>query len=111
MQDTVLSPTDFVALLNQTLEYAYPTVTIEGELSNFRVSKNRWVYFDLKDETSSVSFFGTIYQLPGPLEDGLVVRTVGTPRMHPKFGFSVTLQSLVPVGEGSINKTALLLKR
>jgi exodeoxyribonuclease VII large subunit len=48
--DFTLSVSDFVALLNQTLETAYPYVTISGELANFRVSKNRWVYFDLKDE-------------------------------------------------------------
>jgi len=110
MEDTVLSPSDFVALLNQTLEFAYPAVSIEGELSNFRVSKNRWVYFDLKDELSSVSFFGTVYMLPGPLEDGLVVRAVGSPRLHPRFGFNLNLRSLMPVGEGSLKKAAQLLQ-
>jgi exonuclease VII large subunit len=38
------SVSDFVAVLNQTLEFAYPYVEVQGELSNFRVSKNRWVY-------------------------------------------------------------------
>ena len=109
MQDIILSPSDFVAVLNQTLEIAFPVVTIEGELANFRVSKNRWVYFDLVDETASVKFFGTVYQLPGPLEDGLSVRVIGQPRMHPRFGFSVNLQSIVPVGEGSLKKAADLL--
>lgn len=106
----VFSPTDFVAILNQTLEYAYPSVVIEGELANFRVSRNRWVYFDLKDETASVKFFGTVYQLPGPLEDGLVVRAAGSPRLHPLYGFSINLASIQPVGEGSIKKAAELLR-
>lgn len=109
MQEIIYSPTDFVAVVNQTLEYAYPRVIIEGELANFRISKNRWVYFDLKDENANVSFFGTIYQLPGPLEDGLMVRAVGTPRLHPRFGFSVNLESLVPVGEGALKKASDLL--
>ena len=69
-----LSVSEFVALLNQTLEYAYPDLTISGELANFRVSKNRWVYFDLKDELASVKFFGTVYQLPGPLENGMLLK-------------------------------------
>jgi len=106
----ILSPTDFVALLNHTLEFAYPNVTIEGELANFRVVKNRWVYFSLKDEVSSVDFFGTVYQLPGPLKDGLMVRAVGAPRMHTRFGFAVNLSSLTPVGEGSIKKAADLVR-
>jgi len=110
MPDLVLSPTDFVALVNQTLEFAYPNVIIEGELSDFRVSKNRWVYFSLKDDVSSVQFFGTVYQLPGPLEDGLNIRVVGMPRLHHKFGFSINIVSLSPVGEGSIKKAADLLR-
>jgi exodeoxyribonuclease VII large subunit len=110
MQDLVLTPTEFVALVNQTFEAAYPLVVIEGELSNFRVSKNRWIYFDLQDEQASVKFFGTVYNLPGPLEDGLTVNVVGYPRLHPRFGFSVNIQSIAPVGEGSIKKAADLLK-
>lgn len=105
----IFGVTDFVAYLNQTLEIAYPYVTIEGELSNFRVSKNRWVYFDLKDATASVRFFGTVYALPGPLQDGMVVRVSGSPRLHPQYGFSVSFQAIQPVGEGAIRKAADLL--
>lgn len=106
----VFTPSDFVAVLNQTLEYAYPSVTVEGEISNFKVSKGRWVYFDLKDERSSVKFFGTVYSLPGPLEDGMMVRVVGQPRLSQLYGFSVGFQLITPVGEGSINKAANLLE-
>lgn len=109
-QDIVLSVSDFVGLLNQTLEYAYPNVVIVGELANFRVSKGRWVYFDLKDETASVKFFGTVYQLPGPLEDGLMLQVRGNPRLHPQYGFSVTVQNMQPVGEGSLKRAAALLE-
>lgn len=108
--DLTLSVSDFVAVLNQTLEYAYPSVTVQGELANFRVSKNRWVYFDLKDETASVRFFGTVYQLPGPLEDGMMLAVRGTPRLHQLYGFSITVQSMSPTGEGSIKKAAALLE-
>lgn len=110
MSELVLSVSEFVAVLNQTLEYAYPNVTVTGELANFRVSKNRWVYFDLKDEESSVKFFGTIYQLPGPLENGMMLAVSGMPRLHPLYGFSVTAISIKPVGEGSIKKAAELLE-
>ncbi|HET7630253.1 MAG TPA: exodeoxyribonuclease VII large subunit, partial [Candidatus Saccharimonadales bacterium] len=105
-----LSVSDFVALHNQILEYALPEVTIVGELTNFRVSKNRWIYFDLKDETASVRFFGTVYQLSGPLEDGMLLRVRGTPRLHPLYGFSVTVSSLQPAGEGSLLKAFDLLQ-
>ena len=110
MSDLVLSVSDFVAVFNQTLEYAYPNVSIVGELANFRISKNRWVYFDLKDEYSSVKFFGTVYQLPGPLEDGLMMQVTGQPRLHNLYGFSVNIQSMIPVGEGSLRRAAALLE-
>ncbi len=110
MQELIFTPTDFVAAFNQTLETAYPVVVIEGELANFRVSRGRWVYFDIKDELASIKFFGSIYQLPGPLEDGLKLRVVGTPRLHPQYGFSLTFSSIQPVGEGAIKKAADLLR-
>lgn len=110
MEEIVLSPADFVAVLNQTLEMAYPGVVIEGELANFRVSKNRWIYFDLKDEFASVKFFGTVYQLPGPLEDGLMLQVRAAPKLHPQYGFSLTVQFIRPVGEGSLKKAAALLE-
>lgn len=110
MNDLVFSVSDFVAVFNQTIEYAYPSVSIVGELANFRVSKNRWVYFDLKDDTASVKFFGTVYQLPGPLEDGLMVQVSGSPRLHNLYGFSVNVQAIRPVGEGSLKRAAALLE-
>jgi exodeoxyribonuclease VII large subunit len=108
--EIVLTVGEFVAVLNQTLEYAYPKVTVTGELANFRVSKNRWVYFDLKDELATVRFFGTVYQLPGPLEDGMLLAVSGMPRLHPLYGFSVNVVSIRPTGEGSIKKAAQLLQ-
>jgi exodeoxyribonuclease VII large subunit len=110
-QNIFFTPSEFVAVINQTFEYSYPIVTVEGELTEFRVSKNRWVYFKLQDEEASVSFFGTVYHLPGPLEDGLNIRVVGAPRLHPRFGFSVNVQSMMPVGEGSLKKAADLLRQ
>lgn len=104
-----VSVSEFVALLNQTLEFAYPSIVITGELANMRVSKGKWLYFDLKDEFSTVKFFGTVFQLPGPLEDGMLVKVRGQPRLHNMYGFSVNVQTIQPAGEGSIRKAAELL--
>jgi exodeoxyribonuclease VII large subunit len=108
--DIELTVSDFVALLNQTLEYALSGVVVIGELANFRVSKNKWVYFDLKDEMSTVKFFGNIYQLPGPLEDGMMLKVRGNPRLHNQYGFSVNVQTIQPAGEGTIKRAAQLLQ-
>jgi len=108
--ELILSPSDFVAITNQTLEYALGVVCIEGEITNFRISKNKWLYFDVVDNESKVSFFGTIYHLPGPLENGMVVRVTGRPHLHNKFGFSISVQTITPSGEGTIKKLLDALK-
>lgn len=109
-QTPVLTVSEFVAIFNQTLEYAYPVIVVEGELTNFRISKNRWIYFDLKDESASIKCFGTVYQLPGPLEDGLLLQVQAVPRLHPQYGFSMNVQYIKPVGIGSLVRAAALLE-
>lgn len=110
MEPLVLSPTDFIAITNQVLETSFGHVYIEGEISEFRISKQKWVYFDLKDDYSKIRCFGSVFALPGPLQDGMVVRVSGSPKMHPQFGFSFTVQTIQPVGEGSIHQALILLK-
>ncbi len=105
------SVSGFVAVFNQSLDMLYPEVVITGELANFKISKNMWVYFDLKDESASVKFFGTTRALPGPLEDGMLLEVVGRPYLHPQFGFSVQVSTVQAVGTGSINKAYLLLQK
>lgn len=98
-----------VAVLNQSLEYAFPVMAVVGELDSFKVAKNKWVYADLKDDYAKMRLFGTVFMLPGPLVDGMMVEVIGQPRIHPQFGFSFNIQSIRPVGEGSLKKAADLL--
>lgn len=108
-QKPTFTPSDLVGSINQTFDLAYGRLIIEGELANFRISKNKWVYFDLKDDYARVACFGTVFQLPGPLEDGMILRLTGEARLHPQFGFSVNVASIQPVGQGSIKRAADLL--
>jgi len=110
MEEISYSVSEFISIFNQTIDFAYPSVNITGELANFRISKNRWVYFDLKDDQSTLKFFGTIFNLPGPLEEGMLVNVKGQPRLHNLYGFSINVESIRPSGEGSIKKAAELLK-
>lgn len=109
MKGTPITPSEFVALANQTFDYAYPVVVVIGELSNFKVSRGKWLYADIKDDESKLRCFGTVYQLPGPLEDGMMIEMTASPKLHAQFGFSLNIQSIRPVGEGSIKKAANLL--
>lgn len=111
METVQLTVSDFVALLNQTLEYAYPTVSVVGEVSEFRVSQGKWVSFKLKDAEAVVDCFMTAYQLRMPIEDGMKLMVVAAPRVNAKWGkFSLSVRSFKPVGEGSIKKGFELLK-
>ena len=104
------SVSEFIEVANQTLDYAFPAVEIEGEVSSFKTSKDRWVFFDLKDGESTIGCFMPIFQLHVPLEDGMKVIIRGTPKLA-KFGkFSITVQKIMPIGEGSIKKAFELLK-
>jgi exodeoxyribonuclease VII large subunit len=109
--DPTFSVSQFVAIFNQSMEMMYPQVGVVGELANYRVSKGRWVYFDLKDEKSSVKFFGSVSSLPGPLEEGMNLEVFGRPRLHNLYGFSINVDNIRVVGEGSIAKAKQLLAR
>lgn len=106
-----LSPTEFITVVNQTLEYAYSGVEIVGEVASFKVNQGKWVFFDLKDEESSVSCFMTLWSLRQPLEDGMKVVVKGVPKLTKWGRFSVTVSQVAPVGEGSLKKAFELLKK
>lgn len=105
------TPTEFIAVVNQTLEYAYSSVTIVGEVASFKVNQNKWVFFDVKDEESSVNCFMTLFQLRQPLEDGMKVIVRGVPKLTKWGKFSFTVTAVQPVGEGSLKKAFELLKK
>ena len=106
-----LTPTEFINIVNQTLEYAYSSVVLIGEISSFKINQKKWVFFDLKDEESKVSCFMTMYQLRMPLEDGMKVLIRGVPKLTKWGSFSFTVQAIQPVGEGSIKKSLELLRK
>ena len=110
MENLKLSVSDFVALTNQTLEYAYPSVTIEGEIASFKVNQGKYVFFDLKDAGASIGCFMTVWQLRIPIEDGMKVLVVATPKLTQWGKFSLTVRAIRPSGEGSIKKSFEILR-
>lgn len=110
MEKILLSVSDFVALTNQTLEYALPDVGIEGEVAEFKISQGKWVYFKLKDDESAVDCFMTLWQLRTPIEDGMKVVVQGSPKLTKWGRFSFTVKTIRPSGEGAIKKSFELLR-
>lgn len=105
-----LSVSDFLASVNQTLEFAYPSIEVEGEVMSFKVNQGKYVFFDLKDSGGSVGCFMTVWQLRMPIQDGMKVVVRATAKVTRWGKFSLTVQSVRPSGEGSIKKSADLLK-
>ena len=106
----LLAVSDFIALTNQTLEYAYPQVFIEGEVASFKLNQGKFVFFDLKDGNASVGCFMMAFQLRVPIEDGMKVIVTAVPKLTNWGKFSLTVQSVKPSGEGSLKKSFELLK-
>jgi exodeoxyribonuclease VII large subunit len=110
MENVLLSVSDFVSLTNQTLEYAYPSVSVEGEISEYKLIQGKWVSFKLKDDQAVVNCFMGASQLRMPIEDGMRVIVVAAPRLNQKGYFNLNIRAVKAVGEGSIKKGFELLK-
>jgi exodeoxyribonuclease VII large subunit len=105
-----LSVSDFIAATNQTLEYAYPSVEVEGEVASFKVNQGKFVFFDLKDNGASIGCFMTVWQLRVPIEDGMKIIVTATPKLTQWGKFSLTVRAVRPSGEGSLKKSFELLR-
>ncbi|MEI7539205.1 MAG: exodeoxyribonuclease VII large subunit [Candidatus Saccharibacteria bacterium] len=107
----VFSVSDFIAVVNQTLEYAYQSVEIEGEVASFKVNHDKFVFFDIKDgNSSSIGCFMTVWQLRVPIQDGMKVVVSAIPKLTQWGKFSLTVKSVRPSGEGALKKSFELLK-
>ena len=110
MKNDAITVSEFNAVLNQTLSFAYPEVVVEGEVSGFKVSQGKWVFFDLKDSDSVVGCFITTYQLKTELEDGMLIRVKAAPQLTKWGKFSLTVREVELAGEGSVKRAFDMLK-
>ncbi|KKQ40932.1 MAG: Exodeoxyribonuclease 7 large subunit [Candidatus Magasanikbacteria bacterium GW2011_GWA2_37_8] len=104
----ILSVSEFIEQINGIIAGEF---LIEGEISQYKISQGKWIFFDLKDDKAVVNCFATLYNLTTPLEDGMKVRVLGYAKIREQSGrFSLTVQKVELVGEGSLKKAYLLLK-
>lgn len=105
------SPTEAIKEINATLDQFCSDFLVEGEVTGFKVSQGKWVFFDLKDEESSVNCFMPVWDLRMPIEDGMKVIIQGVPKVTKWGRFSFTVKTIRPVGEGSLKKSFEMLKK
>jgi exodeoxyribonuclease VII large subunit len=112
MTPQVISVSEFLTIINETLNFAYPQVVVEGEVSGFKISQGKFAFFDLKDEKSLLGCFMMARDLKMPIEDGMKIRAAGSPKVFPKSSrFSLTVRDIEMAGEGALRRAMELLKR
>ena len=98
-----------------TLEGAFGSVWVEGEISNFRKPASGHAYFTLKDATSqlrAVMFRGALAGVQLPLKDGLLVRGYGQITVYEASGdYQILLRKIEPAGEGELMLRLEALKK
>jgi len=112
----VLQVKDFLELINETLRLSLTQADfmVEGEISDYRVSQNKWISFDLKDEENQaiLKCFATVWQIKTPLEDGMKVQVKGVPKIYERYGqFKMNVSAVELVGEGALRRAYELLKK
>lgn len=100
-----------IAMFNQILDTATPIIIVTGEVANFKINQGKWVFFDVKDDKGILNCFMPVYQLRIAIEDGMKVSITARPNVTKWGRFSLTVQQIKPVGEGSIKKSFELLKK
>lgn len=108
--DPIFGVSDAVSLFNQILETATPHITVIGEVANFKINHSKWVFFDIKDEESTLSCFMSAFNLRVAIEDGMKVVVTARPNITRWGKFSLTVQTVRPRGEGSIRRSFELLR-
>lgn len=109
-QEIVLTVSQCVEAINIALD-SLGDLVVEGEVSGFSVIHNKWVTFDIKDETSVLKCFMTVWQLRVALEDGMLVRVTGKPNLRAKGFLSFVVTNVKPSGEGSLKRAFELLQK
>lgn len=110
----VISVSEYLQILNDTLAAVdpYRELCVEGEVADFKISQNKWVWFDLKDGGGLISCFLTAWQLKVELEDGMKIRVKGFTSIYKKSGrLSFQVKEIELAGEGALKKNYELLKK
>lgn len=107
----VITVSEFLDVLNQTLGMAFPQVVVEGEVSGFKINQGKFVFFDLKDAEATINCFMMLFALKTPIEDGMKIRVTATPKMTKWGKFSLTVRAVELAGEGALRRSMELLRQ
>ena len=104
--DTVFSVSQITDLIKEILETSFRTITIEGEISNWRPSAAGHIYFTLKDNNAQIKaviFRGAAMKLNFRPKDGDKVRCTGSLSVYaPQGNYQIIVNTMEIAGAGNI---------
>ncbi len=105
-QDIVFSVSQITDLIKEILETSFRTITIEGEISNWRPSAAGHIYFTLKDNAAQIKaviFRGAAMKLNFRPKDGDKVRCTGSLSVYaPQGNYQIIVNTMEIAGAGNI---------
>jgi exodeoxyribonuclease VII large subunit len=103
---SVLTVTELTRRIKGLLEENFPSVWVEGEVSNLRVPQSGHMYFTLKDanaQLAAVLFRGAAANVNFKLRDGLAVIAFGDISVYERQGqYQIVVRKLLPKGLGAL---------
>ncbi len=104
--DIVFSVSQITDLIKEILETSFRTITIEGEISNWRPSAAGHIYFTLKDNSAQIKaviFRGAAMKLNFRPKDGDKVRCTGSLSVYaPQGNYQIIVNTMEIAGAGNI---------
>ena len=108
-----LTVSELTELIRLRLEEGFPSVAVEGEMSNCRPASSGHLYFSLKDpgaKIDAVMFRNRLRSLGFEPKDGMLLRVRGTLSVYaPRGSYSIVCEEMEIAGSGDI--LAMLEKR
>lgn len=109
------SVTELTSLIRETLELNFDSLSVTGEISNFKKHVSGHWYFTLKDENAQIScamwkgFNNYVFFTP---EDGMKIIVNGKITVYPPRGtYQIDVRSMKPAGVGELQAAFEKLKR
>ena len=111
-----LTVSELTSEIKGLLEEGFGTISVKGEISNFRPASSGHIYFVLKDSGATISaclFRGNAMKLKNlQLRDGVEVICHGRISVYPPRGsYQIVVDSIEPVGAGSLQAAYEALKQ
>lgn len=104
--EQIFTVSQITELIKGILENSFRTITIEGEISNWKPSSAGHIYFTLKDSSAQIKaviFRGNAYHLNFKPKDGDKVRCTGSISVYaPQGNYQLIVTKMEQAGVGNI---------